>query len=610
VNGDLYRSVLLDQLLDFACPEASLPIMFECESNGDRSRCASVAVGESTFEPIIGSSSSLLSSQANSNGFTVNARHSQSSNLNSMASFGHVTSGFDGMTGLSTLDTNGLNRNDGPMPDAFVNCISTASIDFGSSNTDFEYSNSNGSFSSPPNSPPTKPTPTYALSAFSNHQATPAFLAHNQAHHSDVHSTPQQHNHGLIGGHTATQLTESAVKSEFVALTSATDLQSPVELKLEDIDSALDEDEPELGELFMDDSSLTGIGFGNELTSAFMPAFNRTGLAMSHPLPSLHANSWPRMTNGHVLRGEPTADATLPMLPSTPVSLTNTPLPSADTHVYSRTTTPQVPTYNGALFGSNFEGDTLITGSGSSVALSTLDVPSPPNGSRSSAFETCTFAPGVHFKAEPNEDESCDRSVSQCSVGSYGPTIGSIDSFNAMRLASFAVHSPYMFNPSLEQLSLRHGTVNSPPVGSLFTANPPFASLDGGSSHSIGSPSKSSSTRVDCAKMRAPPSSRQLSNKKTTSARSGSTCRPSIKVSVNPISLLCAVCGDTAACQHYGVRTCEGCKGFFKRTVQKASKYVCLANRECIVDKRRRNRCQFCRFQKCLAVGMVKEGEF
>ena len=72
-------------------------------------------------------------------------------------------------------------------------------------------------------------------------------------------------------------------------------------------------------------------------------------------------------------------------------------------------------------------------------------------------------------------------------------------------------------------------------------------------------------------------------------------------------SQLCAVCGDNAACQHYGVRTCEGCKGFFKRTVQKGSKYVCLADRSCPVDKRRRNRCQFCRFQKCLSVGMVKE---
>lgn len=85
---------------------------------------------------------------------------------------------------------------------------------------------------------------------------------------------------------------------------------------------------------------------------------------------------------------------------------------------------------------------------------------------------------------------------------------------------------------------------------------------------------------------------------------------------------LCAVCGDSAACQHYGVRTCEGCKGFFKvnnclfcflsnefqRTVQKNAKYVCLANKNCPIDKRRRNRCQYCRYQKCLAVGMVKEG--
>lgn len=66
------------------------------------------------------------------------------------------------------------------------------------------------------------------------------------------------------------------------------------------------------------------------------------------------------------------------------------------------------------------------------------------------------------------------------------------------------------------------------------------------------------------------------------------------------VQLECAVCGDNAACQHYGVRTCEGCKGFFKRTVQKGSKYLCLADQNCPVDKRRRNRCQFCRFQSKL----------
>ncbi|KAF8773474.1 putative nuclear hormone receptor HR38 like protein [Argiope bruennichi] len=94
----------------------------------------------------------------------------------------------------------------------------------------------------------------------------------------------------------------------------------------------------------------------------------------------------------------------------------------------------------------------------------------------------------------------------------------------------------------------------------------------------------------------------------TPSGTSGSSrSSPGVPESTPPPSMLCAVCGDNAACQHYGVRTCEGCKGFFKRTVQKNAKYVCLGNKDCPVDKRRRNRCQFCRFQKCLAVGMVKE---
>nr|XP_011435842.2 retinoic acid receptor RXR-alpha [Crassostrea gigas] len=71
--------------------------------------------------------------------------------------------------------------------------------------------------------------------------------------------------------------------------------------------------------------------------------------------------------------------------------------------------------------------------------------------------------------------------------------------------------------------------------------------------------------------------------------------------------VICAVCGDSAKCQHYGVRTCEGCKGFFKRSVQKNSNYVCVGDKKCLIDKSRRNRCQSCRFQKCLTVGMSKE---
>ncbi len=55
--------------------------------------------------------------------------------------------------------------------------------------------------------------------------------------------------------------------------------------------------------------------------------------------------------------------------------------------------------------------------------------------------------------------------------------------------------------------------------------------------------------------------------------------------------------------------SCEGCKGFFKRTVRKDLTYACRDNRDCIIDKRQRNRCQYCRYQKCLNVGMKREGE-
>ncbi|GBM05239.1 Retinoic acid receptor RXR-alpha-A [Araneus ventricosus] len=70
---------------------------------------------------------------------------------------------------------------------------------------------------------------------------------------------------------------------------------------------------------------------------------------------------------------------------------------------------------------------------------------------------------------------------------------------------------------------------------------------------------------------------------------------------------LCSICGDRASGKHYGVYSCEGCKGFFKRTVRKDLSYACREDRNCIIDKRQRNRCQYCRYQKCLAMGMKRE---
>ncbi|XP_022172713.1 retinoic acid receptor RXR-alpha-B-like isoform X2 [Myzus persicae] len=70
---------------------------------------------------------------------------------------------------------------------------------------------------------------------------------------------------------------------------------------------------------------------------------------------------------------------------------------------------------------------------------------------------------------------------------------------------------------------------------------------------------------------------------------------------------LCSICGDRASGKHYGVYSCEGCKGFFKRTVRKNLSYACREENKCIIDKRQRNRCQYCRYQKCLTMGMKRE---
>lgn len=50
--------------------------------------------------------------------------------------------------------------------------------------------------------------------------------------------------------------------------------------------------------------------------------------------------------------------------------------------------------------------------------------------------------------------------------------------------------------------------------------------------------------------------------------------------------------------------------GFFKRTVQNKKVYTCVAERQCHIDKTQRKRCPYCRFQKCLEVGMKLEGEY
>ncbi|KAG9345369.1 hypothetical protein JZ751_009916, partial [Albula glossodonta] len=69
----------------------------------------------------------------------------------------------------------------------------------------------------------------------------------------------------------------------------------------------------------------------------------------------------------------------------------------------------------------------------------------------------------------------------------------------------------------------------------------------------------------------------------------------------------CKICGDKSSGVHYGVITCEGCKGFFRRSQQSSVSYSCSRQSNCPIDRASRNRCQSCRLQKCVAQGMSRD---
>uniref|UniRef100_A0A0V0J841 Nuclear hormone receptor E75 n=1 Tax=Schistocephalus solidus TaxID=70667 RepID=A0A0V0J841_SCHSO len=140
---------------------------------------------------------------------------------------------------------------------------------------------------------------------------------------------------------------------------------------------------------------------------------------------------------------------------------------------------------------------------------------------------------------------------------------------NGTNSRSFTCHKDVNVKPSLDEISAR--AFDRPLVHSNY-------------SHSrIGSRSSTSGTEIS-----SPDSNSNIGG---------------VKGSFTP----CKVCGDKASGYHYGVVSCEGCKGFFRRSIQKQIEYKCLRDGKCIVIRLNRNRCQYCRFRKCIAVGMSKD---
>jgi len=69
----------------------------------------------------------------------------------------------------------------------------------------------------------------------------------------------------------------------------------------------------------------------------------------------------------------------------------------------------------------------------------------------------------------------------------------------------------------------------------------------------------------------------------------------------------CKVCNEPAAKHvHYGAMTCFSCRAFFRRSIQNktAATYVCRRSKNCEINLRTRKNCQFCRYMRCITVGM------
>ncbi|KAI6195993.1 hypothetical protein M3Y94_01056100 [Aphelenchoides besseyi] len=76
--------------------------------------------------------------------------------------------------------------------------------------------------------------------------------------------------------------------------------------------------------------------------------------------------------------------------------------------------------------------------------------------------------------------------------------------------------------------------------------------------------------------------------------------------------MTCLVCHSAAKRKHYGSEVCNACGSFFRRTVSNRRNYYC-SKKNCILTEagnKEGRLCKYCRFQRCVEVGMIIDSIF
>ncbi|XP_070199488.1 retinoic acid receptor gamma-like isoform X2 [Littorina saxatilis] len=235
--------------------------------------------------------------------------------------------------------------------------------------------------------------------------------------------------------------------------------------------------------------------------------------------------------------------------------------------------------------------NTLSPGSANSPSMSFALSPSAPFYPSPSTSGNFVHSPNSSFAPSPS---ACGQFMSSpSSSASFGPP--PVHSFKAASPSvPFVPSASTSFNPLVP-------ASNFPFLDTVTVKQEPSELMSSLSSTSPHHPSLLSPRCMGGKRSMSPPPSPSgsMNIKRERPSSPGRT------VSGNLLPP-CRICLDKASGFHYGLNTCEACKGFFRRSLKRGASYVCTRDGKCDVTGERRNLCGYCRYQKCVSLGMSK----